>query len=462
MNREQEYNNLILELEKTPDEMMKMSDKTKARAKRRNIIRRATMPPRIFMALLLVITALVNISPTVAHAFEQIPVLRQIASAVKLNPSLTEAVKRDFVQRIDLKQTNGDITMHIEYVIVDQRQLNIFYTLNSPIYPHLNSWHLAVRCPKDEVHLPVIISSSSHTLELSDLRQTVVDFLGEQMPSSLLFEVGVVPVDMAQTSTTAPAPIAPITEHERTEPENITTFSFILEFDPNFTEQGDIIHINQNFVMDNQGFTLTTVEIYPTHMRANFYADPTNTAWLRSLRFHAENEQGDRFDAISNGITAFGAIDTPMMISHILHSPFFAESNNLTIFISEVEWLDKDMQKARIDLENGIADNLPEGVTLDEARREGQSWHLSFAVEERAENHNHQVFNQNYFNETGDEFWITSWSSGMRFYQSAEDNKPNVFSVQFNLTNFPYDVVYLTPSYSRLVRLQEPVALRVN
>ena len=457
MNRQQEYNDLLLELENTPEGMTQISHKTKTRAKKRKIMRLATMPPCIFVAVLLMITVAVNVSPMVSHAFERVPVLRQIAIAVNFSPSLTDAIEHEFIQHIDLAQTIGDINMRVEYVIVDQRQLNIFYILDSPIYSYLNSWRPSVRCAVEGTHLPVVISGGSFTQETAAVRQVVVNFFGDQMPSNMIFEMEVVPFETTQIPVPTYSP-EEWTVNEWTKPENRTTFTFTLEFDPNFTEQGEIIYVNRDFVLDGQRLTITTVEIYPTHMRANFTADPSNTAWLRALQFHAENEHGHRFDTITSGITAFGSTDSPMIPSHVLHSPFFAESNELTIFISEVEWLDKDMQRVRIDLTNGVADSLPQGVLLDEARRDRQSWRMSFAVEERAENHSHSVFNTSYFNEYGDEFHFTSWSSGTRFYDSPERQ----FFLQFTLENFPYDVVYLSPSYSRIVRLYQPVLLSVR
>jgi len=460
MNRQQEYQKLLLELETTPKEMTQMSANTKIRARKRNIVKSTLLPTGMFVAALLIITAAVNISPTVAYAFERIPVLRQIATAVNFSPSLTEAIEHEFIQRIDLEQTHDNITMRVEYVIVDQRQLNIFYTLNSPVHSYLNSWRPSVLCVNDGTHLPVSIFSGSHTLETGAIRQTVVNFVDKQVPGSLVFEVL---VDIAEAVyMTVPVPATTSSEWVHTEPDNLISFMLTLEFDPTFTEQGETIYLHQDFVVDGQRMILTSVEIYPTHMRVNFSADPSNTAWLKSLYFHAENEMGNRFDTISNGVTAFGTSDSPAMTSHILHSPFFAGSEQLTLFIDKVEWLDKDMKRVRVDLANGIAKKLPEGVSLDEARWDGQSWHLSFAVIERAENHNHQVFGQNFFNEAGDDFYFSSWSSGMRFHYSFEDYLPNVFFVQFSLTNFLYDVVYLTPSYSRVAKLVEPVVLRVK
>ena len=344
----------------------------------------------VFLAIFCMVVVAVNVSPTLAYAFERIPVLRQIAIAVNFSPSLTVAIEHD-------------------------------------------------------------VTYLSPTLEVGEMRQIVVDFFDEQIPDSLAFKTSV----LAVPQTAGAAPIRASNIH--TKPENLIDFIFVLEFDPNFTQQGETIYLYQDFVIDGQNITLTSVEIYPTHMRINLSYDPNNTAWLRSLRFFAENEHGIRFDSISNGVSAFGTTDSPHMASHFLHSPFFAESEQLTLFIEEVEWLDKDMERVRVDLANGIAEKLPEGVRLDESRFDGQSWHLSFAATERAESHSHHIFGQNFFNEAGEDFHFNSWSSGMKY-----DSSSNEFFVQFSLVNFPYDIVYLSPSYSRVSTLVEPLVFRIS
>lgn len=439
MDRNKEYKSLMLELENTPIEMSEMSPKTKIRAKKRAIKRRTAITTTTFVMLLAVMVAVINFSPIVAHAFGQIPVLRQIAAAVNFSPSLSKAVEHEFIQHIGQEQTIGNVTMRIEYVIVDQRQLNIFYSLNSPVYSYIGC-SADIFCAEDGLRASVVIMGGGLTVSTGDIRQTVVVFSDDTMPDQLIFELRVHRLDALYMTMPVQAGT-----YEHTEPEIIATFNFLLEFDPGFTEQGETIYVNREFVIDGQVLTITTVEIYPTHMRANFTAHPDNTAWLRSLRFYAENEHGDRFYAIDNGITAFGGYGTPMMVSHHLNSPFFSQSNQLTLHIEEVVWLDKDMQRVRIDLANSTADRLPEGVTLDEVFWNGDSWHLTFAVEKRSENHSHSVFGTKYYNEIGDEFFLSGWSSGV----TADESK--VFFLQFKLDNFPYNVVYLMPDYSRVV-----------
>ena len=79
------------------------------------------------------------------------------------------------------------------------------------------------------------------------------------------------------------------------------------EFDPTFTAQGRVIELNRTVDLDGQIFTLTTMEVYPTHIRFHVEEDPDNTAWLKTLRFYLEMPDGTRVDAgASSGIAATG------------------------------------------------------------------------------------------------------------------------------------------------------------
>lgn len=51
--------------------------------------------------------------------------------------------------------------------------------------------------------------------------------------------------------------------------------------------------------------------------------DPANTAWLKGLDFYLENEDGERFDTVTNGVTASGDTDSPAMVSFRLESLIF-------------------------------------------------------------------------------------------------------------------------------------------
>jgi hypothetical protein len=179
-----------------------------------------------------------------------------------------------------------------------------------------------------------------------------------------------------------------------------------------------------------------------------------------------ENEKGKRFDKISNGLTATGSPDSPMMRSHRLESSFFSNSKELTLYIKGVQWLDKDMEKVMLDLKNVTAERLPQGVIFEKAERIKNDWILTFAAKIYKENTSYQLWSNNYYDEQGKEYTFNSWSSSARAYGGDDDqdniDNPNVFQVVITLKDYPYDTVYMSPDFSRIVELPEPIVIRIK
>lgn len=62
-----------------------------------------------------------------------VPVLKELVSAVAFDPSLKLAVENDFVQIINEKQTQGDVTVAIEYLILDAGHISLFFRVDAPV-----------------------------------------------------------------------------------------------------------------------------------------------------------------------------------------------------------------------------------------------------------------------------------------------------------------------------------------
>lgn len=80
-----------------------------------------------------------------------------------------------------------------------------------------------------------------------------------------------------------------------------------------------------------------------------------------------------------------------MMNSHRLESSFFSESKELTMYITGVEWLDKDMQRLRLDLKNVQADKLPQNCLFERAEKKEKGWLLTFIGKQYEEESSHQI-----------------------------------------------------------------------
>ena len=456
MSRNEEYKNLLAELESVPAELEYTVEKAVKRKTALQKKRRAWgISCGSIAACFTAFVLLVNLSVPFARACGSIPVLRELAKAVAWSPSLSAAVENQYVQPIGQSQTVNGITATIEYVIVDQKQLNIFFTLNAPGYDNLNA-----EMPRYEPEQVCSTIGSSWDQPPGTLLHYTLDYGDHNVPDSFTMTFGVttyVEPDWSEGPTEAPVRsyedemLEPV---EAEEPDYLAEFTFALAFDPQFTAKGELIPVNRTFDMDGQSLTVTEVEVYPTHVRVNVADDPSNTAWLKSLAFYLENEDGERFEPISNGVSATGDEDSPAYVSFRLESPYFAHSEHLILHITGAEWLDKDMETVRVDLAHRTAERLPEGVAFQSAEKRDGGWLLTFRVQQREENHSYQVWYATFYDEAGNQYEANR--------RGTTTDGSGYFEEMLPLPGYQEDVVWLQPTYSRTTIETTPIAIPIK
>ena len=453
MNRNEEYNALLAELEQVPKQIDNTVEQAMQRLitsqkKRRGWVISCASLAACFACFVL----LVNLSVPFARACGSIPVLRELAKAVSWSPSLSAAVENEYVQPIGQSQTENGITATIEYVIVDQKQLHIFFTLDSDDYDNLNA-----EMPRYETEQVCSTIGSSWNQPPGTLLDFTLDYGDHNVPDSLTMTFGV--TTYVESDWSAEAPVQSYEDEmlepvEEEEPDYLAEFTFTLEFDPQFTAKGELIPVNRTFVLDGQSLTVTEVEVYPTHVRVNVADDSHNTAWLKSLAFYLENEDGERLEPISNGVSATGDEDSPAYVSFRLESPYFADSEHLTLHVTGAEWLDKDMERVRVDLANRTAERLPEGVSFQSAEKRDGGWVLTFRVQQREENHSFQVWYSTFYDEAGNQY-----ESNRR---GTTTDASGYFEEMLPLPEYQEDVVWLQPTYSRTTTETTPIAIPIK
>lgn len=455
MNRMEEYDRLMQELDAPVPGLEKTYERAKAKnARRRRILRPVTGLAAAFAIFVL----LVNFCTPVAYACSRVPILRELAEAVTFSRSLTDAVDNQYVQPLYLEQTDGQVTARVEYLIVDQKQVNVFYRLDSGLYEHLAE-DPRVLSADGSAPAPCAYSTNGWDLANGELRCTTIDFIDTDVPSSLRFQLKVQDLDAWQEEAAIETPLetvsaddALLSGQDEEPPEYVAQFDFLLEFDPEFTANGRIISIDRTVDLDGQKITFTTIDIYPTHLRVNVADAPDNTAWLKRLDFYIETDWGMKFESVANGITATGSMDSPMMSSYRADSSYFYDAKHLKIVITGAEWLDKDMERVHVDLRTGQTDPLPEDVTLDSITEEDKGWILRFRAGQRNAHSFHQIMTNLYYDADGKEYTIDAWQTG-----SADDN--GTFLETIPLRNYPYDEVWLCPQYSREWTVESPIII---
>ena len=468
MDRNEEFNILLSKLDETPLKLDFTLERALARKRAHTRKKRKAIfaPLGSVAAVLAVFVFLVNISPTFAYAAGRLPLLRELAQFVALSPSLSAAVENEYVQPIGLKQSANGISASVEYVIVDQKQLNVFYTLDSDIYKAMDATPEA-RNADGEPLQECSIASGGMDIENGDLRKITVDFSSGTMPDEVKLKLKI--RDNGTLTREEPIQSADsdvLTEYKYEEPVFVAELDFVLLLDPNFTAKGEEIKLNKVFTLDGQSLTLTIAEIYPTQMRFTFDDNNENTAWMTSLEFYVENEKRERFEGISNGVSAYGSPNSPMMQVQMLESSFFSSSKHLAMHITGVKWLDKNMEKIHIDLVGKTAEAMPDGVEFEYAKQMKNGWVLGFSAPQYEENTSYQLWNWSYYDTQGKECSFNSSSTTNGGYYDGDRNTyvelPARFVEQFSLINYPYEEVWLCPVFSRRVTLETPLSIIIK
>lgn len=447
MNRNEEYRALLQELETTPPALDTAVERALKRHRAARKRRLWGIPVGSLAACFLLFVGLVNAFPTFAAACEDVPVLGALAEAVRFSPSLSAAVEHDYVQPVGQSQTKNGITATVESIIVDQKQLNIFFTLEGEGYKTLSA-----EMPRFSPAQQCSILGSDFQQKPGTLLNFTLDYVDQDVPDGFTMTFSVTGQRAGEQQETPAAPdraiedemLAPSTEPEA---EILAEFTFDLTFDPQFTAQGEVLEVNETFTLDGQTFTLTEAEVYPTHLRINVEGAEDNTAWLKGLEFYLENEDGERFNAVSGGVTASGDTDSPAMVSYRLESPWFSGSDHLTVHITGAKWLAKEHQRVYVDLEHGTAPWLPDGVSLTSAQRREDGWVLTFRLDGALKG---SPFSMTFYDAEGN-----PWDARQMGMTFSDDEQAG--SVMLPLPDYQAGEVWLTANYSHESTLPQPV-----
>ena len=477
MNRMEEYKDLLNELEnltetiETSEEVVEHAidrrlegtlDRAVARKKRNNLV----FKPLIgFAASFALFVLLVNFSTTVADACSGIPVLRELAEAVTFSPSLEDAVDNEYAQIMDIFDQDGDVSGKVEFLIVDQKQVNIFFRLYSDKYEELTIEPNVDGLGGEDIG-SYSCGMNSFDVPNGELWSVTIDFVDEDVPDGMKFKLAI--RDLGRLFDENHDMTEEEMEEEMFHPEGTSEEEFVahlefdLEFDPEFTAKGEKMEVNQIVELEGQKISIETIEIYPTHMRINISDSEKNTAWLKRLDFYIVTDKKEKFEPVEVGITSTGSGDTNTITSYRSDSTYFHEAKELKLVITGAEWLNKDMEKVYVNLRTEETGEMPEGVELYSAEEKSNGWLVRFKVKHREEDHYHSIMTTNYCDKDGKEYSFNSWSTGFEEDEWSDSENREYYISEIRLADYHQDEVWLEPVYSHEWKAEEKVVVNVK
>ena len=449
MNRINEYEAMIEELSQPVPRLETTLDRA-YKKKRKRTTKIIVRPLAGLAACFAIFVLLVNFCTPVAYACSQIPGLRELAAAVTFSQSLTDAVENEYVQPMDLSQTENGITAEVAYLIVDQKQVNVFYRLYSDKYEKLFA-DPDVRSVDGNRPASCNYHSTGFDAENGELRCLSIDFTKNDVPDKLRIALRVYPNIVIESV---------YSDEDYKAHHYLAEFEFLLEFDPKFTAAGKVFPVNQTVILEGQAITITDIEVYPTHMRVDIEESPDNTAWIKGLDFYIETDWGMKFDAASSGVISTGSIDSPSMVSYRADSSYFYEAEHLKLVITGAQWLRKDMETTYVNLMTGEHGEFPEGVEFDSARKVGNEWVVKFRAVLKDGTAMYQLFGNKFYDADGNAYEINQWSG--TYGEKDEDGNITYFYDEFPLEMFSGEEVWLSPNYSHYWTAEDMIVVTIQ
>ena len=433
MNRNEEFFELLTDLEKNAPDLSASVRKAKDRRSRSVFLYRPLAGVAACFALFVL---LVNVSAPVARVCANVPIVRQLAEAVTFSRSLSDAVENDFVQQVDMVQEDGGVTAKIEYFIVDAKQVNIFYRLESEEYKAMYTMPrvLYKDGSKEE---PYTLRTPINDVPNEELRLITLDYYDAEVPDSVLLEIVTYQVQSDYQGEEQP----------------VAKFTFQLEFDTERNARAIVYPVNETVVLDGQRITVTDIAIYPTHLRVNTVGAADNTAWLQGLDFFIETEKG-RFDIPTGGILSTGKKEGHT--SFRADSFYFYEAKEIKLIITGARWLSKDMEKVKIDLKTGKVTGLPEGVSFVPMGAENTMSPVMLHVCWDWDESQHIMLSMLYEDAQGK---LCDVSVG---FKNCWEHEGNCWHEWLDLKDYPYDNIRIRLTYTHGWKAAEPIVVTVQ
>lgn len=459
-NRTEEYWTLVSELSQPPQALEGSVERARKRARRAAPLRRLAAPAASLAAVAATFVLLVNVSVPFALACSGVPIVRELAAAVALSPSLSAAVAHDYVQYIGQSQTVDGVTVSLEYAIVDPVQAVFFYSVDGGRFytsPRITAL--------DGASIGGYGTSSSDVDGDEGLHSMTLSFTGGEggLPDHFLLEMFFLPVPDRDQASEPVAPAASALEDEPDELDpredpNTLRFTFDIALDP-ARSAGKTVEVGKWLDLDGQRVQIGRLECFPTRTVVYLGEDEHNTAWLRSLKFHFIDEKGNVYDDIDGVLSASGEPGSRSYLTYYFQSFYYSQPENLTLHITKAEWLEKGRDHVVLDLNSGDCPGLPEGTEVHKVTRSGKNVSVEFHAPLERKGFG-QTFAGTYWDPEGGEHSFNQWGSGKVFDEDTGE-ETGTYEILY-LRDYPWDTVELELSYTSVSVYDEPVRVAMG
>ncbi|MCI1996814.1 MAG: DUF4179 domain-containing protein [Clostridium luticellarii] len=370
------------------DDVIKKSiSKAKRDKKIRTIKLRLIKINAAIASLIIIFISSVNFVPALAESLSDVPVISSIANAVQFHydKNIDSAVNQNLSQNISKIQKDKNISITVDNVITDDKDIFILYTLNGTMADEdirnlllekfsvsdnngktlLNSDDFkSQRLPpklnnknQDSLSLSntnykCIISSLGNSIEnYSKNKKTfgsieLISIKNMKIPDEINLKVS--GITEAYNMSYSKEAYNNFTSKFNREPKNISgNWNFEIKLDKNLKSQKPEEYNNIPFSINNTDFTFKSVKIYPTHteIRIQLGKNSIDKSQCNSIGRivggdtsklpYLTDEKGNKYSISGNALVS---MDSENCINLSFESPYFNKTNKLYLVINQLNY----------------------------------------------------------------------------------------------------------------------------
>ena len=391
--------------------------------KKRPVVKRGVWTAIVAAVLFLALVTSVRVSTTFAGVVASLPGMEGLVELIRYDKGIAAAIDNDAFQRLHLSAEKEGVTLTLEGVIADEKEMVLFYTT------------------KGEKSDEILFMNGTPELINESGENVAVDVLaGSMMGEPKLAERGAylgirIDNEIDETTFTLKATL----ESQLRSIDYEIPFSLEKKRKP-----AEKYPINQTVVIEGQEITIQSVEMSSIRVGIHFQEDPSNTKeilWFED--FKLVDEKGDKWtspiteEGLVYGIRSDGE-------NEALYMPinYFNQPKELYMEFTKLQTVDKDQTYVLVDMDKQIILEQPSDGRFKSVEKRGNN--IVFLFDSGTELHTTPLNSTAKIVESGEIIGPGPNGNGMRVIDESHveqiiDLPPGTIKglMKFDITSYP-------------------------
>lgn len=315
-------------------------------------------------SLLLALFFSIKLSPAVAAYVSHIPGLEKLVELISDDKGMRLAAEHNMVQSVGASTSLDGVSFTVDQVLMDQKRMLVFYTLNAEKQEHKVSLHkIELVDPRGNDWEYGISWSSGHFEKTSTSHNRFDVYISENSP---------IPDSLTAKVTVALDNV----------PQEIPLFvTFAIDKTKYVSLEEKVYPVMKQVTVDGMRFTIEQIAVFPTQTEVSIRFDPANTKHFFDFdQLRLVDEKGQTYVFWGNGVPYRPNGENGVVYN--LESTYFVQPEKLYLKASGIKAIDKDKLEIVIDAKTKKLVKAPDSsLQIKALRQNGDALGMDFTLD---------------------------------------------------------------------------------